>query len=653
MRWYIVFIFCCLSLVARADQFDDWLDDMSHFIQQYENIVADSTPKSQKYHSLSSLLDSIDSHHIRGGIPTFVLSSMIEIAKEQNDSLATFSDLLNWRNRIYNHICTDLSESYNYALTPKSLYSYDWISEGMFCLTLYKQKTLEVLEKFPTSQGSLFAFDALLRYKGLSLMAINVLRYISNKTGDEGIRKLSSDLEYLKKRFGDNEMKINQTANFDSKMEYYHVQDSLREKIRTTTETILAEAQKNNFYLNDFFIPWNNIQSHLKGNSLAIEFAECYLPDGKRDIIALLIDKDCDSPRYIPLCKAGELIGLNFYKMSELRILYDKIWLPILPYLKNIDTVYFSADGILHSCPIEYALVTDDALKDSINVCRLSSTRELVLNNSPKSVDEAVLFGDFDYDLNISETNKNSDESHLIATKDKSRSFKSRYGVDPLPETKVEVEAIRKIFEENKPGFTRIVMGADGIEEAFKRLSSKKFDVLHIATHGFLWTKEEAKKRNYISFLSDNVGHINANDSVLIRTGLLFSGANCTLSGKNVPDTVEDGVVTALEVANLDLSHVNMVVMSACESGLGETSGEGVFGLQRGFKLAGANTLLMSLWKVDDEATRILMTEFYRYYLSGMSKQESLHLAQLTLRNKPEFADPKYWAAFILLDALN
>ena len=120
-----------------------------------------------------------------------------------------------------------------------------------------------------------------------------------------------------------------------------------------------------------------------------------------------------------------------------------------------------------------------------------------------------------------------------------------------------------------------------------------------------------------------------------------------------MPDDVEDGVLTALELSNMNLGRVDMVVMSACESGLGETSGEGVFGLQRGFKLAGANTLLMSLWKVDDTATQKLMAEFYRNYLSGKSKQESLTLAQQSLRNNAKYSDPEYWAAFILLDGIN
>lgn len=140
-------------------------------------------------------------------------------------------------------------------------------------------------------------------------------------------------------------------------------------------------------------------------------------------------------------------------------------------------------------------------------------------------------------------------------------------------------------------------------------------------------------------------------DAALMRSGLFFSGANIGLAGEQLPDDVEDGILTAQELSSMNLGSVDMAVLSACQSGLGETTGEGVFGLQRGFKLAGANTLLMSLWKVDDEATKILMTEFYRHFLSGKSKRESLYLAQQHLRaTHPE---PEYWAAFILLDASN
>jgi CHAT domain-containing protein len=199
-----------------------------------------------------------------------------------------------------------------------------------------------------------------------------------------------------------------------------------------------------------------------------------------------------------------------------------------------------------------------------------------------------------------------------------------------------------------------LVTDISGTEESFKSLAGSSTDIIHLATHGFFWSNEDAKNRDYVTFLSPNNKDKQSNeDNALMRSGLFFSGANIGLKGETLPDDVEDGVLTALELSNMNLGNVDMVVMSACESGLGETSGEGVFGLQRGFKLAGANTLLMSLWKVDDEATQLLMTDFYKYYLSGKSKQESLRLAQQSLRRSTEYSDPEYWAAFILLDGLN
>ena len=229
-----------------------------------------------------------------------------------------------------------------------------------------------------------------------------------------------------------------------------------------------------------------------------------------------------------------------------------------------------------------------------------------------------------------------------------------RYGVNDLPGTLVEVETISKAIKSCNNGNCKVITGALGTEEEFRSLAGSNTDIIHLATHGYYWSEEEAEKRNYVNFLSQvNTQDWNAEDKALLRSGLFFSGVNVGLQGESLPDDVEDGVLTAQELSTMNLGCVDMVVMSACQSGLGETTGEGVFGLQRGFKLAGANTLLMSLWKVDDSATCLLMTEFYKNYLSGESKHDALHHAQLKLRSNPEFADPEYWAAFILLDALN
>lgn len=132
----------------------------------------------------------------------------------------------------------------------------------------------------------------------------------------------------------------------------------------------------------------------------------------------------------------------------------------------------------------------------------------------------------------------------------------------------------------------------------------------------------------------------------------MFDGANIALKKRFLANSVEDGILTAQEISSLDFQNLDLVVLSACQTGLGEISAEGVFGLQRGFKLAGAKTIVMSLWEVDNDATHMLMIEFYKHLMAGKSKVEALNIAQKYVRSHKDI-DPYYWAGFIILDALD
>ena len=194
-----------------------------------------------------------------------------------------------------------------------------------------------------------------------------------------------------------------------------------------------------------------------------------------------------------------------------------------------------------------------------------------------------------------------------------------------------------------------------GTEESFKSLSGMGTNTLHIATHGFYYTPEKANETGY-KFLQLDNQTASAEDKALTRSGLIMSGANLVLEHKELPDNIEDGILTAKEIADVDLRGLDLVVLSACQTGLGDISqGEGVFGLQRGFKKAGANAILMSLWKVNDKATKTLMIQFYKNWLMGYSKRNALRLAQKHLRETEggKYNEPKYWAAFILLDGID
>lgn len=144
-------------------------------------------------------------------------------------------------------------------------------------------------------------------------------------------------------------------------------------------------------------------------------------------------------------------------------------------------------------------------------------------------------------------------------------------------------------------------------------------------------------------------------EKALSRSFLVMSGGNQLIHRDSVSHAGDDGILTALEISHLNFKYLDIVVLSACQSALGDITSDGVYGLQRGFKKAGANTILMSLDKVDDEATKILMVEFYRNLMSGKTKHQSLKDAQKYLRSveNGKYDDPKYWASFILLDGLN
>ena len=406
-------------------------------------------------------------------------------------------------------------------------------------------------------------------------------------------------------------------------------------------------------------VTWQDIAQKLGDDEIAIEFYNIWTDDDISNIdryCAVIVKKGYETPHIVPLCKKSVLETLldndDIYDNPQT---YQLLWQPLEAELAGVRNIYFAADGDLHRVGVEYLQRPDGkVMNDAYGIFRLSSTRLLAEPARPSARQKAVLYGGLKYDLTGAELAECS-RAASGAPASRSGDFSNlRYGVKELPKTLTEVSNIAALLSANQGASVKSITGSEGTEESFKTLVGQPADIIHLATHGFFWTQDEAREMDYVSFLSGkNAEAMRPEDYALLRSGLFFSGANVGLRGDALPDNVEDGILTAQELSALNLGNVDMVVMSACQSALGETSGEGVFGLQRGFKKAGANTLLMSLWKVDDDATQLLMTEFYRHYLAGTPKQEALHLAQQHLRATPSFSSPDYWAAFVLLDALN
>ncbi|HEY7330663.1 MAG TPA: tetratricopeptide repeat protein [Gemmataceae bacterium] len=228
-----------------------------------------------------------------------------------------------------------------------------------------------------------------------------------------------------------------------------------------------------------------------------------------------------------------------------------------------------------------------------------------------------------------------------------SRDFKrTDYHFPRLPGTREEGERVAELLG------VQPWLASDALEARLKERRSPR--LLHLATHGFFLTDQErdpnkeSRALEMIGAEAGSAGRLSGPlpENPLLRSGLALAGAQTWLDGKALPPEAEDGLLTAEDVTGLDLLDTELVVLSACETGLGEVrTGEGVFGLRRAFIVAGARTLVMSLWKVPDEQTRELMIDFYRRVLHGQGVADALRDAQLAMKGK--YPDPYFWGAFI------
>lgn len=471
--------------------------------------------------------------------------------------------------------------------------------------------------------------------------------------------------------------------------------DSIHRIVRKQEKELITKSKVYGDYTRNLQITWKEVQKKLNKEDIAIEFLA--FPAGKDSIIyaALILRPETTSPKMIPLFERKQLSNINKKDFYTTPTLSQLIWKPLEKELKGIKNVYFAPAGQLHNIAIEHLPSSDSTfIAEQINFYRLSSTRQLVMIKDKSHIKEAVLYGGLKYDADttalVVENKKYTDIPRDLNIQHTfyPDSLNLRDGAKYLPATKIEAEQIKQALENTRLQ-PALYMDLRGTEESFKALSGKNISMLHIATHGFYWTETEARQTKDLDFLmmGDNNQSRYVEDKALTRSGLLLSGANIALKGNPLPEGLEDGILTAKELAGLDLRGLDLVVLSACQTGLGEITGDGVFGLQHGFKKAGANTLLMSLWKVDDNATQLLMTQFYKNLLAGKSKFESLREAQKYVRDyeveiettpdkrwqsearqkekqskKPmpkefkkikKYKDPFYWAAFILLDAID
>ena len=387
-------------------------------------------------------------------------------------------------------------------------------------------------------------------------------------------------------------------------------------------QTLYLQLYKGCKELSDFTdyiaFTWQDVQSTLNDDDIAIEFlAITSSPlDSENYMAAIVLTKSMPSPVAVPICTLAEVHVMSTFE--QLFELDGIVWGNIGKLLEGKRRIYFSADGGFNHIGIEYLQYNGKPLSEQFEVYRLSSTKELCMHHQHMAIENIVLFGDINYDDESTLSEKT--EIDLLAL----RGVNSRF--DPLNSTKQEMADIESIMK-SPSHKVKTLSGTEANQTAFLKLSGSRANLIHIATHGaYLPSEKQTEEESMQSSI------------------LAFAGAN------NYEET-HDGILTAADIAKMNLRHCDLVVLSACETGLGKLGDDGVFGLQRGFKNAGVHTLMMSTKQVYDVTTATLMVGFYRHLNEGLGMRESLVKAQQEVRESG-FTDAKYWATFILLDAI-
>lgn len=362
---------------------------------------------------------------------------------------------------------------------------------------------------------------------------------------------------------------------------------------------------------------------------------------------ALIVKNTSQEPELVIFKDGNRMDGLAFEKYSEAienqkedKESYAAYFGDLERSLKHAKRVYISPDGVFQKVNLSGLQnpATGMYIADEKEIFQTNNLGSLVSrkDKSSETNSSAALFGypDYEYDFK-----KHKASGDVVGTQTVAKRF-GLTNLAKLPGTKTEVEEISKELNAAhwKPA---VFINEQASEENLRKVNSPA--ILHIATHGFYLKDIETEDKSFLGFESNTF-----RNSSLLRSGIILAGAGPATTDSTYRNSENDGIVTAYEASMLNLVHTELVVLSACQTGLGDNMGsQGVAGLQRSLAIAGAKNIIMSLWPVDDDATKILMTEFYKTYATTRDVEGSFKNARLVVKQK--YPHPYYWAAFVLL----
>lgn len=518
---------------------------------------------------------------------------------------------------------------------------------------------------YPEAAGLMY--ESQIRFKGLLLKGTaNMLALIRNNASEE-VAGLFEEWQQVRREYA---QLYRQHASL-SESGLVEKLDALKQKANGLERELVLQSDAFAQSRLEETVRWQEVQRALRPGEAALEIIryDVFDFDGKLAFtdssryLAVVIKAGDALPTWAMIGDAAKLEKSGFKafrfsidKQMETVDSYQTFWSPIEPLLDDVQILYLSTDGIYNQVSLAALRnpATGQYISDQIDIRLLTNTGVLVNRKGksgqqqPLAKPSAVLIGNPAYLAMAAGSPVEEMQDEKIGVEKLEREKESadlamnlsRGGFDfpPLPATGQEVANIGA-FLTQQGWECQILTGESAAEATLKSL--RQPTVLHIATHGF--------------FQQDTVMNPNEFHEAMLNAGLALAGAQQSLQDTAditfaASKTEEDGLLTAYEVAGLALDQTQLTVLSACETGLGENLyREGVFGLQRAFLQAGAKSVLMSLWKVSDGPTRLLMEAFYRHWLTTVNTSQALKMAQQEIRK--QYPHPFFWAGFVLMES--
>lgn len=380
-------------------------------------------------------------------------------------------------------------------------------------------------------------------------------------------------------------------------------------------------------------IRWQDVRKVLKEDDCALEFVQYRGANDESNLACLVLKKDSKAPLFIDIAASKNILGRQLnelynlsvedcmtyqhgqYNLSAIKnllysdsILFHQIWTPqLMDAIGNAKKIYFAPDGFLHQLAIEYMI------PDTLKVCyRLSSTRILTKKKEPIDYNKLLVCGGMNYHKKLSpHTSGNDVRAYNF--------FVGNGSVNDLPGAEKE---IRAILDARKNPADTLLTGDDATDENFMQLLTRHYPLIHISTHGFF-----AGSMNSGTDMKPVT-----TDESMYKSGLMFSGVSSAVTDSEFNTNMFDGVLSASEVAKFDMRGTDLVTLSACQTALGDITADGIFGMQRALKMAGAKGLMVSLWSVGDFSSYKLFSFFYEEL--EKQQEKNIHKAWMVARKK-------------------